>query len=111
MNLSENIINELSKFEIIYNINIFEKNTSKNNIKIFKNILKIINDCNRIKKKKILELINELKIISTENIFEKNILKIKLLQEKNIEDINNLNNVINIVSNYNIDFIAIYSNM
>ena len=111
MNLSENIINELSKFEIIYNINIFEKNTSENNIKIFKNILKIINDCNRIKKKKILELINELKIISGENIFEKNILKIKLLQEKNIEDINNLNNVINIVSNYNIDFIAIYSNM
>ena len=111
MNLSENIINELSKFEIIYNINIFEKNTSENNIKIFKNILKIINDCNRIKKKKILELINELKIISSENIFEKNILKIKLLQEKNIEDINNLNSVINIVSNYNIDFIAIYSNM
>ena len=111
MNLSENIINELSKFEIIYNINIFEKNTSENNIKIFKNILKIINDCNRIKKKKILELINELKIISAENIFEKNILKIKLLQEKNIEDINNLNSVINIVSNYNIDFIAIYSNM
>ena len=111
MNLSENIINELSKFEIIYNINIFEKNISENNIKIFKNIIKIINDCNKIKKKKILELINELKIISNENIFEKNILKIKLLQEKNIEDINNLNNVINIVSNYNIDFIAIYSNM
>ena len=50
MNLSENIINELSNYELLYNIKIFKKNII--NKLILRNIIKIINDCNKIKKKK-----------------------------------------------------------
>jgi len=100
IHLSENIINDLNKFEIIYNIKIFKKNTLRNN-------MKIINDCNRIKKKKLHELINELKIVYNNMI---DTMKIKSLQQKTLEDIDNLNSIINIVTNYNMDFIEIYSN-
>ena len=74
INLSENIINDLSKFELIYNIKIFKKNNI--NKLILRNIIKVINDCNKIKKKKLLELSNELKILSNGTIDTEKIKKL-----------------------------------
>ena len=96
INLSENIINDLSKFELIYNIKIFKKNNI--NKLILRNIIKVINDCNKIKKKKLLELSNELKILSNGIIDTE---KIKFLQQNLVNDIDNLNSIINI-NNHNI---------
>lgn len=118
INLSENIINDLSKFELIYNIKIFKKNNI--NKLILRNIIKVINDCNKIKKKKLLELSNELKILSNGIIDTE---KIKFLQQNLVNDIDNLNSIINIITEaniqnnrinddnlYNMNFIEIYSN-
>ena len=118
INLSENIINDLSKFELIYNIKIFKKNNI--NKLILRNIIKVINDCNKIKKKKLLELSNELKILSNGTIDTE---KIKFLQQNLVNDIDNLNSIINIITEaniqnnrinddilYNMTFIEIYSN-
>jgi hypothetical protein len=87
--------------DLIYNLKILE---SKNNIKLFKkynnifilrDINKIKQECNKIKKKIIIDFSNDLKHLSLDNI-ELN--KLKDIQNKtnnNIQEIDNLMNIIN----------------
>ena len=110
INTSDNdtMINNLINFESIYSIKIFKKTSTK---MILRNITKITNDCNKIKKKKILLLSNELKLLSN-GIIDIDI--IKNTQNKILEDIDNLNSIISIINIINIDendeYIEIYSN-
>jgi len=99
------LINELNDLEILTNINIFKKNNIKT-IKI-RNRDKIINECNKMKKKKILQLSNDLKIMSGGSII---VDKIKTIQNNIIYDIDNLNKIIDIINQYDSNFIEIYSN-
>ena len=102
---NEYFINELNNLEILTNINIFKKNNLKLNK--LRNINKIIKECNKQKKKKILQLSNELKVMSGGSII---VDKIKSIQTNILCDIDNLNKVINIINIYNSNFIEIYSN-
>ena len=99
------LINELNDLEILTNINIFKKNNIKN-IKI-RDSDKIINDCNKMKKKKVLQLSNELKHMSGGSII---VDKIKSIQNNILYDIDNLNKIIDIINQYDSNFIEIYSN-
>ena len=83
------LINELNDLEILTNINIFKKNNIKN-IKI-RDSDKIINDCNKMKKKKVLQLSNELKHMSGGSIV---VDKIKSIQNNILYDIDNLNKIL-----------------
>ncbi len=102
MNYNKNLSSEMPE-DLTNNLKILE---SKNNIKLFKkynNILvlrdvnKIKDECNRMKKKMIIEFSNDLKnLCSVGNDIELN--KIKEMQDKvnnNIHEIDNLMNVIN----------------
>ena len=97
--MNNDLIYKLHDLEILTNINIFKKNKIRNNNKI-------INECNKMKRKKILELSNELKIISHGSII---IDQIKLIHNNILYDIDNLNNIINIINQAS-NFIEIYSN-
>ncbi len=95
-------------------IKVFKKNNSnsslKDNINILRDSCKIIDDCNRMKKKKVLDLSNNLKHIASGEISINNI---KKLQEEFYNEINNIDNIINIISNYKSvedHFIEIYGN-
>jgi hypothetical protein len=93
-------------------INILIDLETKNNIKIFKKTnhlretYKIINDCNKMKRKKVLDLSNILKKISNGDI---ELAKIKYYQDIFNLDLLNLDNIINIVSNNN-KYIETYEN-
>ena len=106
MNNNQNNINILIELEKKTYINIFKKNKLRN----FK---KIINDCDKNKKRKILDLSNELRNLSNDMI---DIEKIKQLHENILYDIDNLNKIINIINIINKDvsysetFIEMYSN-
>ncbi len=95
---------------------------NKSNIKLFKkcnqdwilrDYKKIIEDCNKMKRKKIIDLSNYLKNISYGNI-ELNIIKNK--QDKIYSDIIDIDNIINIISNNinlldsNEKYIEVYEN-
>ena len=99
------LINELNDLEILTNINIFKKNNIKT-IKI-RDRDKIVNECNKMKKRKILQLSNELKIMSGGSII---VDKIKTIQNNILYDIDNLNKIIDIINQYDSNFIEIYSN-
>jgi hypothetical protein len=103
--ISEKYINELNKLESFINIKIFKKDN------ILRNKIKVINECNKMKKKKLLELINNLKNMVNGTI---DINTLKEYHNNAIQDINNCNNIINII-NYIIEcddncYIEIYSN-
>jgi hypothetical protein len=102
----DNITNDLVIFENKNNIKLFKK---RNNNWILRDTRKIINDCNKVKKNKILNLSNDLKNISYKKNIELN--KIKEIQEKTNSEIDEIDNIINIISNdqYN-KYIEIYSN-
>lgn len=97
-------LNNLKYLESLTNIKIFKNNY------IIRNKLKIINDCNKSKKKKLLELINDLKYISNRNI---DIDLLKNTQDNAMKDIVNYSNIINIINNIssvNNNYIEVYGN-
>ena len=111
-NLSDNtpmanyikILKDLAKK---YNIKIFKKT---NNIINLRDCKKIIEDCLRLKKKKIIDLSNELKTMANDNII---INKVKEIQDRTNNDIIDIDNIINIVVNNiknNECYIEIYEN-
>ncbi len=117
MNYSKNLSSEMPE-DLTNNLKILE---SKNNIKLFKkynNILilrdvnKIKDECNRMKKKLVIEFSNDLKNLCGGDI---ELIKMKEMQEKinnNIYEIDNLINVINEHEYFKKEdvFIEIYEN-
>ena len=103
-NFSDDVLNILIDLEHKYNIKIFKTNTM-----IFRDTSKIINNCNKIKKKKILDLSNILKKISIGDI---ELSLVKYYQDIFNIDLLNLDNIIDIVSNntYNNKYIEVYEN-
>jgi hypothetical protein len=90
--MPEDLINNLKIIESKNNIKLFKK---YNNIYILRDINKIKEDCNKMKKKIIIEFSNDLKNFSLNNI-ELN--KLKDMQNNinnNIQEIDNLMNIIN----------------
>ena len=95
-------------------IKVFKKNYSnsslKENVNILRDSCKILDDCNRMKKKKVLDLSNNLKHLANSEI---NLNNIKILQEQFYNEINNIDHIINIIYNYKPveeHFIEIYGN-
>ena len=104
--LSEDLTNNLKQIENKSNIKLFKK---YNNVLILRDLDKIKNECNRMKKKFIIEFSNDLKNLCNSNI---ELYKIKEMQEhinNNIHEIDNLMNIIiNLKTNEN--YIEIYEN-
>jgi hypothetical protein len=106
-NLSDDLLNILIDLENKNNIKIFKKNSNSSNNMIIRDTYKIINDCNKMKKKKVLDLSNLLRKISAGDI---ELSQIKYYQEIFNLDLFNLDNIINIISNNNNKYIEIYEN-
>ena len=107
--MPEDLINNLKIIESKYNIKLFKK---YNNIYILRDINKIKEDCNKMKKRIIIEFSNDLKNFSLNNI-ELN--KLKDMQNSinnNIQEIDNLMNIINENEYFKQEegFIEIYGN-
>ena len=107
--MPEDLINNLKIIESKNNIKLFKK---YNNIYILRDINKIKEDCNKMKKKIIIEFSNDLKNFCLNNI-ELN--KLKELQNSinnNIQEIDNLMNIINENEYFKQEdgFIEIYGN-
>ena len=94
-------LKELSKF---YDVNLFKK---KNNNWILRDTRIIMNECNKLKKKKIKDYSTNLKEISNNNI---SLEQIKLINNRVITDIDTIDNIITIVQNNDDSFIEVYSN-
>ncbi len=118
--MPEDLTNNLKDIEIKSNIKLFKK---YNNILILRDINKIKDECNKMKKKYIYELSNDLKNLCYNN--DINLYKIKEVEEKtnkNIHEIDNLMNIINndeyfkndfnknLTNNQDIIFIEVYEN-
>ncbi len=104
--LSEDLTNNLKHIENKSNIKLFKK---YNNVLILRDLDKIENECNRMKKKIIIEFSNDLKNLCNNNI---ELYKIKEMQEhinNNIHEIDNLMNIIINLKN-NEHFIEVYEN-
>jgi hypothetical protein len=93
-------------------IKVFKKINSnsslKENINRLRESCKILDDCNRMKKKKLLDLSINLKHLANGNI---NINNIKTLQEEFYNEINNIDHIMNIIYNYKLseeNYIEIY---
>lgn len=95
-------LKELSKFA---DVNLFRKN--KNNW-ILRDTRIIMNECNKLKKKKIKDYSTNLKQISNENNITTD--QIKRINNKVITDIDTLDSIINMVQNNDESFIEVYSN-
>lgn len=107
--MPEDLINYLKEIQSKSSIKLFKK---YNNILILRDINKIKNECNRMKRKIVINFSNDLKNLSNNNI---DLYKLKELQEEinqNIHEIDNLMNIINNNDNYfnNDLFIEIYEN-
>jgi len=103
MNNYQNNINILIELGNKTYINIFKKNK-------LRNFFKIINDCEKMKKKKLINLSNELRNLSN-NIIDVDMLKISY--EKILYDIDNLNKIVNLIKKeilFDDIFIEIYGN-
>lgn len=94
-------LKELSKF---YDVNLFKK---KNNNWILRDTRIIMNECNKLKKKKIKDYSTNLKEISNNNI---SLEQIKIINNRVITDIDTIDNIITIVQNNDESFIEVYSN-
>ena len=88
-----NYIKMLKDLAKKYNIKIFKKT---NNIINLRDCKKIIEDCLRLKKKKIIDLSNELKTMANENII---INRVKEIEDRTNNDIIDIDNIIDIVVN------------
>ena len=107
--MPEDLINKLKILESKNNIKLFKK---YNNIYILRDINKIKEECNKIKKKIIIDFSNDLKNLSLGNI-ELNILKdMQIKTNNNIQEIDNLVNIINEHEYFKQEdiFIEIYGN-
>ncbi len=107
--IPEDLTNNLKILESKNNIKIFKK---YNNISILRDINKIKDDCNRMKKKIIIEFSNDLKNLCGNDV---ELDRIKEMQEKvnhNIHEIDNLMNVLKEHAYFNQEdiFIEIYEN-
>jgi hypothetical protein len=107
--IPEDLNNELKIFESKNNIKIFKK---YNNISILRDINKIKDECNKMKKKIVMELSNDLKNLCINDI---NLNKIKEIQEKNNNNIQEIDNLMNIINYHDFFkqedmFIEIYGN-
>ena len=103
MNNNQNNINLLIELEKKTYINILKKNK-------LTNIINIINDCDKMKKKKVVDLSNKLRNLSGNMIDTE---KLKMLYEIFLDDIDNINNIINIINKdilLDETFIEIYGN-
>jgi hypothetical protein len=104
--LSEDLTNNLKHIETKSNIKLFKK---YNNVLILRDLDKIENECNRMKKKIIIEFSNDLKNLCNNNI---ELYKIKEMQEHINNNIYEIDNLINIILNLknNENFIEVYEN-
>lgn len=102
---SEDIKINLIELQNKSNVKLFKKNNL-----ILRDTQKIIDDCNRMKRKKILDLSYNLKNICNEEYID--LYKIKNIQNKINSDIDDLDNIINIVSSNHTsnNYIEIYEN-
>lgn len=75
------------------NIKLFKKNNSNF---ILRDVVKILDECNKVKKKKIIELSNSLKSISYGQI---DISKIKQIQDETYNSLTDVEEIINILKN------------
>lgn len=111
MNLPKNIIDNLTILEINSNIKLFK---SRNNKLILRDISKIMNECNKMKKKILLDLSSNIKNISYGQLETDDINSINIMHHDTMSNINNLNNIISIIKSVpciNLDsFIETYSN-
>ncbi len=105
--ISENYAKILKELAKKYNVKIFKKT---NNIINLRDCKKIIDDCLKLKRKKIIDLSNELKNMANEDII---INKVKEIQDKTNNEIIDIDNIISIVT-HNIKntecYIEIYEN-
>ena len=92
--MPDDLNNNLKFFESKNNIKIFKK---YNNISILRDINKIKDECNRMKKKIVIELSNDLKNLCISDI---DLNKIKEIQEKNNNNIQEIDNLMNIINNH-----------
>lgn len=97
----ENII----KISDSNNIKIFRKNRDK---WVFRDKRKIVQDCNRIKQKKVKDLSNNLKKISGGGFVSSE--KIKEINDKTISEINSIDKIISAFNDSDDDYIEVYSN-
>jgi len=106
----DNDINDLIYLSKKSKINILKKNNSK---WVLRDKRKILNDCNKMKKKIIRNFSTNLKNLSLkEDIPTK---ELKDINNKNISDITNIDTIINIINNKSEndndnDYIEIYTN-
>ena len=92
--MPEDLTNNLKILENKSNIKLFKK---YNNILILRDINKIKDECNRMKKKHIIELSNDLKNFCSNNI-NIELYKIKEIQEKANNNIHEIDNLMNVIS-------------
>ena len=92
--MPEDLTNNLKILENKSNIKLFKK---YNNILILRDINKIKDECNRMKKKNIIELSNDLKNFCCNNI-NIELHKIKEIQEKANNNIHEIDNLMNVIS-------------
>ena len=111
MNLPKSIIDNLTILEINSNIKLFK---SRNNKLILRDISKIMNECNKMKKKYILDLSSNIKTISYGQVDTDDIDSINTMHRDTISNITNLNTIISIIKSVPIiqfeSFIETYSN-
>jgi hypothetical protein len=90
--MPEDLINNLKIIESKNNIKLFKK---YNNIYILRDINKIKEDCNKMKKRIIIEFSNDLKNLSLNNIELNKLKEMENNINNNIQEIENLMNIIN----------------
>lgn len=101
----DNYLEKLKELSQFADVNLFRK---KKNNWILKDTRIIMNECNKLKKKKIKDLSLNLKNISAnENISSDHIKKIN---HQALTDIDTLDSIINMVQNNDEEFIEVYSN-
>ena len=93
--MPEDLTNELKILESKSSIKLFKK---YNNILILRNINKIKDECNKMKKKNVIELSNDLKNLCNNNN-NIDLYKIKDMQEKTNKNIHEIDNLMNIINN------------
>jgi hypothetical protein len=108
--IPEDLINNLKNIQNKSSIKLFKK---YNNILILRDINKIKKECERMKRKIVINYSNDLKNLSNNNI---ELFKLKEMQDiinQNIHEIDNLMNIINennYFVNLNNNFIEVYEN-
>jgi hypothetical protein len=90
--MPEDLSNNLKILESKNNIKLFKK---YNNILILRDINKIKDECNRMKKKIVIEFSNDLKNLCLDDVDLNKIKEMQEINNNNIQEIDNLMNIIN----------------